>query len=86
LPKFSFLPSQSKFFELFERASANLLEGARLLQDLLDDYTDVERKVAQITETEHTGDNIVHQAAFTFGTAVAKTVGSGLVDVRQSGH
>lgn len=61
MPRFSLLPSQPKFFELFERASLNLQEGARLLQDLFDDYTDVEAKVAQITEVEHLGDNIVHE-------------------------
>lgn len=61
MPNFSFLPSQPKFFDLFEQASANLLDGARLLQNLLDDYTDVENKAAQITEVEHKGDDIVHE-------------------------
>ena len=61
MPGFSLLPSQPKFFELFERASATLKEGARLLQDLFDNYADVERKVAQITEIEHQGDTIVHE-------------------------
>lgn len=60
MPGFSLLPSQPKFFDLFERASANVLEGARLLQDLFDNYTEVEAKVAKITEVEHQGDQIVH--------------------------
>ena len=41
MPSFSLLPSQTKFFDLFEQAGDNLLEGARLLQDLLDDYVEV---------------------------------------------
>lgn len=62
MPGFSLLPSQTKFFDLFEQAGDNLLEGARLLQDLLDDYVDVEKKVAMLTEIENKGDNIVHEA------------------------
>jgi uncharacterized protein len=61
MPSFSLLPSQTKFFDLFERAGDNLLEGARLLQDLLDDYVDVEKKVATLTEIENKGDSIVHE-------------------------
>ena len=58
---FSFIPGEVKFYDYFEKASVNLLEGARLLQDLLDDYVEVEEKVAQITEVEHRGDFIVHE-------------------------
>jgi len=59
--KFSFLPAQVKFYDYFERASANLLEGARLLQKLLDDCDEMDAKVAQIIEVEHRGDFIVHE-------------------------
>jgi uncharacterized protein len=58
---FSFLPAEVKFYDYFEQASANLLEGARLLQVLLDDYQNVEEQVAQINEIEHRGDFIVHE-------------------------
>lgn len=44
--KFSFLPAEIKFYDHFERASANLLEGAKLLQKLLDNYQNVEDHVA----------------------------------------
>ena len=59
--KFSFLPAEVKFYDYFEKASANLLTGARLLQNLLDNYQNVEEQVAQITEIEHQGDFIVHE-------------------------
>jgi uncharacterized protein len=59
--KFSFLPAETKFYDQFEKASANLLEGAKLLQRLLDNYQNVEDFVAQITEIEHRGDFIVHE-------------------------
>jgi predicted phosphate transport protein (TIGR00153 family) len=38
-----------------------LLEAAEALQDLLDNYVQVESKVARITELEHRGDFIVHE-------------------------
>jgi predicted phosphate transport protein (TIGR00153 family) len=59
--KFSILPAEEKFFDYFEQATANLLEGARLLQVLLDDYQNVEEQFAQINEVEHRGDFIVHE-------------------------
>jgi predicted phosphate transport protein (TIGR00153 family) len=59
--RFSFLPAEVKFYDYFEKASANLLEGARLLQNLLDNYQNIEEQVAQITEIEHQGDFIVHE-------------------------
>jgi uncharacterized protein len=59
--KFTFLPAETKFYDYFERESKNLLEGARLLQKLLDHYENVEDVVAQITEIEHRGDFIVHE-------------------------
>jgi predicted phosphate transport protein (TIGR00153 family) len=59
--KFRFLPTEVKFYDYFERATANLLEGAKLLQKLLDNYEDVEDAVAQVTEIEHRGDFIVHE-------------------------
>jgi predicted phosphate transport protein (TIGR00153 family) len=59
--KFSFLPANVEFHNYFEKASANLLDGARLLQKLLDNYEEVEDLVAQINEIEHQGDFIVHE-------------------------
>jgi predicted phosphate transport protein (TIGR00153 family) len=58
--KFSFLPTEVKFYDYFEKATANLLDGARILQKILDNFENVEEQVAQITEIEHRGDFIVH--------------------------
>jgi uncharacterized protein len=59
--RFSFLPVEVKFFDYFQQATANLLEGTRLLQKLFDDYQNVEEAVAQLDEIEHRGDYIVHE-------------------------
>ncbi len=61
MPSFSFLPSQPKFFDLFEEAGANLQDAGRRLQDLIENYTDVEAKSNRITELEQKGDRIVHE-------------------------
>jgi uncharacterized protein Yka (UPF0111/DUF47 family) len=61
MARFQILPTEVRFFEWFNKSSRNLLEGARLLHQLLSDYTNVESRVAQITEVEHHGDFIVHE-------------------------
>ncbi len=58
---FSFLPGEVKFYDYFEKASANLLEGARLLLKLFENFENIEEQVAKITEIEHQGDFIVHE-------------------------
>ena len=57
----SLLPTEVKFFDYFEQASSNLVDGAVLLKKLMDDYHDVDEIQAQITEVEHRGDYIVHE-------------------------
>jgi predicted phosphate transport protein (TIGR00153 family) len=61
MPRFSILPAEEGFYDWFEKGAANLVEAARLLNDLLHDYTNVQAKVARITEQEHHGDFIVHE-------------------------
>ncbi|HVC33057.1 MAG TPA: DUF47 family protein [Chloroflexota bacterium] len=61
MPRFSILPAEEGFYDWFEKGAANLVEAARLLCDLLHDYTNVQAKVARITEQEHHGDFIVHE-------------------------
>ena len=41
---------------------ATVVEGAKLLKDLLDDFTDVPRKCQAIKDVEHRGDDITHRA------------------------
>jgi len=59
--RFQFLPAETKFYDWFEKATANLLDAAQQLQDLFYHYDDVENRVARITELEHRGDFIVHE-------------------------
>ena len=58
---FSFLPAEVKFYDYFEKASANLVEGTRLLKNLVDNFENIEEQVSQINEIEHRGDFLVHE-------------------------
>jgi predicted phosphate transport protein (TIGR00153 family) len=63
LGKISFIPREQKFFELFMQSASNMVKAARALEDLLNNWENVEIKVAYITELEHEGDSITHQVA-----------------------
>ncbi len=59
--KFSLLPRQTKFFDLFEESARNMVKVSRALKDMIDNWDVVGGRVAEITELEHTGDTITHQ-------------------------
>ena len=61
MPRFQILPTEVRFFEWFNKSADNVLDGARLLHQLLSDYREVPSRVSQITEVEHRGDFIVHE-------------------------
>jgi predicted phosphate transport protein (TIGR00153 family) len=61
VPKFSIIPRQPKFYDLFEKSTANLVIAAGKLVDLFDDYTNLETKVERLKELEHEGDTITHE-------------------------
>lgn len=60
---FSLLPKEEAFFELFKRAAHNVIEGSRLLKDLMEDYTNLQDKTTRIKDVEHVGDGITHDIA-----------------------
>jgi uncharacterized protein len=59
--KLRLFPKDQKFFDLFREDAANLREGARALQDLVDHYENVELKYQRLKAIEHQGDNITHE-------------------------
>lgn len=60
---FSLLPKEEAFFEMFKQAAHNVIEGSRLLKELMEDYTNVQQKIERIKEVEHIGDGITHDIA-----------------------
>ena len=61
MARLSFLPTEVRFYDWFEKATMNLREAAAALEDLIEDYQDVPQKVDRIIEIEHNGDFIVHE-------------------------
>ena len=56
------MPRSGDFFDDFEKLAATTVEGTRLFRALLEDYTEVARKVQGIKDVEHRGDDITHRA------------------------
>jgi len=61
LAKFLMTPRDTKFYDLFEQDTKNLVVSAEKLVDLFDNYEDVEVKVKQLKDLEKQGDIITHQ-------------------------
>lgn len=55
------MPRKSIFFTQFQKHAENTREAALALADLLEHFTDVERKVGNIHAIEHYGDNLTHE-------------------------
>jgi len=54
------LPREESFFDLFNEAAENMLQAARLLKAMMDDYRDIERQAAAIKAIEERGDEMTH--------------------------
>jgi len=61
LAKFLITPRDTKFYDLFEQDTANLVTAGEKLVDFFDNYEDVEAKAKQLKELESQGDLITHQ-------------------------
>jgi len=57
------IPRETKFFDMFNEIASNLVEGARVLSDLLHnyDYQQLAAPVQKIKEIEHHGDDMTHR-------------------------
>jgi predicted phosphate transport protein (TIGR00153 family) len=61
LAKFSFIPRDMTFYDMFEQETANLVIAAEKLVDLFNNYENVEAKAKELKDLEHKGDVITHQ-------------------------
>src|SRR6476646_5047099 len=59
---FQILPAERGFYDWFEKGATTARDAASLLVNLLTDYHEAEGRLLQITELEHQGDFIVHEA------------------------
>jgi predicted phosphate transport protein (TIGR00153 family) len=62
MARLSLTPQKREFFDLYSQASANTVEIARLLVELLDRFPDGGKAlIGQIKELEHLGDRLTHE-------------------------
>lgn len=57
---FNLFPREPAFFEMFNEAATNMVLGSRCLKDMMEAYSDVERKAREIKRIESAGDAITH--------------------------
>jgi len=59
--KLRFIPREGKFYDLFENAAANIVAGAKLLQELVNNYDRAQELGRQIEDVEHESDITTHE-------------------------
>ncbi|HMK22660.1 MAG TPA: DUF47 family protein, partial [Terriglobales bacterium] len=57
---FSLIPKEEAFFELFKKAAHNMIEGSRMLKEMMEQYRDPAGQARRIKDLEHVGDGITH--------------------------
>ncbi|MFH1029606.1 MAG: DUF47 domain-containing protein [Pseudomonadota bacterium] len=57
---FGLIPKEEKFFKMFKDMTENIIEGAKLLKDMLDNFDNPNESQRKIKDVEHKGDSITH--------------------------
>ena len=58
---FGLIPKEEKFFQLFKTMTENIIAGAKLLKDMLDNFDNPAESQRRIKDVEHVGDSITHE-------------------------
>jgi len=58
---FGLIPKEEKFFKMFQDMGGIIVEGAKLLKQMLDNYSDPVASQQAIKEVEHRGDMQTHE-------------------------
>ncbi len=58
---FGLIPKDEKFFAMFKEMTFNIIEGAELLKEMLDNFADPVQSQLRIKEVEHKGDQQTHE-------------------------
>ena len=58
--RFSLLPKEQQYFDLIEQATRYMVEGAAVLDDLVNHFENVEAKIRRLEGIEHACDEILH--------------------------
>ncbi len=57
---FALVPRNVAFLDMFQNAARNMIEGSRLLKELMADYQNPVQAASRIKDLEHVGDEITH--------------------------
>ena len=57
---FGLIPREEAFFDLFKKAAHNMIEGSRLLKEMMENFHDPVQQAKRIKDVEHVGDAITH--------------------------
>jgi uncharacterized protein Yka (UPF0111/DUF47 family) len=60
---FGLIPREEAFFALFKNAAHNMIEGSRLLKEMMEDLRSPIEQARRIKDVEHVGDGITHDIA-----------------------
>jgi hypothetical protein len=60
---FGLIPKEEGFFELFKNAAHNMIEGSRLLKEMMEHFQSPVDQAKRIKDVEHVGDGITHDIA-----------------------
>ena len=60
---FNLIPREIAFFEMFQKAAHNMIEGSRLLKNMMEDFRNPVEQARRIKDNEHIGDGITHDIA-----------------------
>jgi len=62
------IPQDKVFFSLIEKQSGIILEAANLLHDMVNDYSDLEKKIEKIKSLENQSDELVKEIFYKLNT------------------
>jgi predicted phosphate transport protein (TIGR00153 family) len=59
--KLRLFPREEAYFDLFEAAATNAVDSARVLREMVEDFTDPKAKAAELVDLEHKGDRVIQE-------------------------
>jgi predicted phosphate transport protein (TIGR00153 family) len=62
--KFSLMPRDDRFFDLFEVSAQNMVRAAECLKELVCNWENLENKCDELIKIEHQGDTITHEIMY----------------------
>jgi predicted phosphate transport protein (TIGR00153 family) len=60
---FGLIPRELAFFDMFQKAAHNMIEGSRLLKEMMENYRNPAEQAQRLHDIEHIGDTITHDIA-----------------------